>query len=75
MGLHKQIMWLLHLPQWLKSSAINNQLAITSANNIQWLSTKKVTITSITKNAKKVWLNSATNDIYVKFWQKIHPKL
>ena len=53
-GLQKQIMWLLHLPQWLITSAINNQLAITSANNIMVVN-KKVTITSVTKNNKKVW--------------------
>ena len=34
-----------------------------------------MTITSVTKNTKKVWLNSATNDKYVKFWQKIHQKI
>ena len=62
-------MWLIHLPQWLKTSAINNQLAITSVNNIQWLSTKSDN-NICQKIPKKVWLNSQTNDKYVKFWQK-----
>ena len=68
-------MWLLHLPQWLTTSAINNQLAITSANNIQWLSTKKVTITSVTKTTKSLAQIQQQMTNMSKFWQNNHPKL
>ena len=66
-------MWLLHLPQWLTTSANQQPKAITFANKngcqIQ------VTITSVTKKHQKVWHKSITNDKYVKFWQNKHPKL
>ena len=75
MGLHKYKMWLLHLPQRLTTSANNNQLAITSANNIHWLSTKKSDNNICHKNNKKFGTNSATNDKHVNFWQNNHPKL
>ena len=76
-GFHKQkTLWLSHLPQWLKTSATNNQLAVTSANNIQWL-LKKCDNNICHKNNLKhlAKINSTQNDKYVNFWQQIHPKL